>query len=253
MNAEAITTCYECEKQFHPDPSIRTHFSSSQLCDDCQKKDDILWKEVEEDANNDAAEKARQVKGFSLLWPPYYTDDLDQLYHLTNLFEIIREWGKGKPVGAKCSFTIRLQDGREEVHIVFHHEKWQEREIGIPDGAIIFRVHTEDSQHRFELQWEVPNEMGYHWTTVSSEAQQRALDKAKAIIGKAVSMGDVSYYGMLADTGRCDMCNRKLKDPVSKILRLGPDCARRSGLKHSSDLAKKVKQWREAHQPGSKG
>lgn len=52
-------------------------------------------------------------------------------------------------------------------------------------------------------------------------------------------------YERLADLGRCHACNRPLTDPVSKVLRIGPGCARALGVEHSARVADAVLRQRQ--------
>lgn len=52
-------------------------------------------------------------------------------------------------------------------------------------------------------------------------------------------------YARLKPLNRCQACNRKLDDPVSRVLQLGPTCAKRLGLPHNQAIADAVNRARE--------
>jgi Family of unknown function (DUF6011) len=49
-----------------------------------------------------------------------------------------------------------------------------------------------------------------------------------------------TFYALLARGTRCCVCARPLKDEISKLLGIGPECARYMSLPHSFETANKV-------------
>jgi hypothetical protein len=47
-------------------------------------------------------------------------------------------------------------------------------------------------------------------------------------------------YASLKPLNKCQVCGRKLDDPVSRVLQIGPTCAAHMGLEHSERLAEAV-------------
>jgi uncharacterized protein DUF6011 len=54
-----------------------------------------------------------------------------------------------------------------------------------------------------------------------------------------------SFAALLAHSEQCCVCRRPLVDEVSKLLGIGPDCARHLGLPHSREMANRVVKRRE--------
>ena len=54
-------------------------------------------------------------------------------------------------------------------------------------------------------------------------------------------------YARLKPLNKCQACNRKLDDPVSRVLQLGPTCAKGLGLPHNQAIADAVNRLREVN------
>lgn len=72
---------------------------------------------------------------------------------------------------------------------------------------------------------------------------------ADAVLKVFMRVGEdfpTSFYANLADTGRCGYCGRKLEDPISRALRIGPNCAKHFHIEHSERMRVAVEKARAA-------
>jgi hypothetical protein len=53
------------------------------------------------------------------------------------------------------------------------------------------------------------------------------------------------FYALLDGAGRCAFCHKPLKDEVSKLTSVGPDCAKQFGVPHTLAAATKRLELRE--------
>jgi len=46
-----------------------------------------------------------------------------------------------------------------------------------------------------------------------------------------------NFYALLDGSSRCAICRRTLRDPISKLVAVGPECATRYGIPHTMEAA----------------
>jgi hypothetical protein len=68
---------------------------------------------------------------------------------------------------------------------------------------------------------------------------QEIADRAAATL-RLTSRPDIEpFYALLDDSEGCAICGRALRDEVSKLVGVGPDCAKQNGIPHSLQAASK--------------
>jgi hypothetical protein len=107
--------------------------------------------------------------------------------------------------------------------------------------ALSVTPHVGDRARRYhgELHYE-PFEMAM--TAVTLAGPQDVADRVAATL-RAITWKD-EFYALLDGHGRCAICARPLTDEVSKLVGVGPDCARQHGIPHSQAAASKRLQLR---------
>lgn len=53
-----------------------------------------------------------------------------------------------------------------------------------------------------------------------------------------------SFVALLSRNDRCSFCRRPLKDEVSKVIGIGPDCAEKNGIPHNHKVASRALELR---------
>jgi uncharacterized protein DUF6011 len=117
---------------------------------------------------------------------------------------------------------------------------------------------------RLQVKAETPNGIriahgridGYHYE-MSMEAVvfpgqcQDIADRTAATLRLLVGddgmpLGKETFMALLDGSEGCAFCARALRDPVSKLIGFGPDCAKRYGLAHTNEAANEVLAKRRA-------
>jgi hypothetical protein len=75
-------------------------------------------------------------------------------------------------------------------------------------------------------------------TSYREQAQEFA-DRAAATF-RALNSGQDNFLALLDGSTGCAICGRALRDEVSKLLNIGPDCTRRIGRPHTLEAASAV-------------
>lgn len=81
------------------------------------------------------------------------------------------------------------------------------------------------------------------------DAPQEVAERVLAVMTSIDAGADdwpVPLYARLKPLNKCQACNRRLDDPVSRVLQIGPTCAKRLGLPHNQALADAVNRARES-------
>jgi Family of unknown function (DUF6011) len=131
-----------------------------------------------------------------------------------------------------------------------------------PDGEMALRLETRKSEEAFlptRINWPLSvrarTEHGLHrgnihqhademtyWTVIfPAGTPQAVVDRVAAVFGHVSSMDmPTDFPAILPPGDRCDFCHRRLNDPSSKVLRIGPDCAAHMGIPHGDSAADRV-------------
>ncbi|MGD1210923.1 MAG: DUF6011 domain-containing protein [Candidatus Acidiferrales bacterium] len=65
---------------------------------------------------------------------------------------------------------------------------------------------------------------------------QAVADRAANILN-LVQCQDENFYALLDGATRCAICNKPLRDKISKLVSVGPDCAKKYGIPHNLKAA----------------
>jgi hypothetical protein len=79
-------------------------------------------------------------------------------------------------------------------------------------------------------------EMDAHAVVFPTPGIQDIADRTAATL-RAIEATPDNFYALLAASKRCAFCNRPLKDEVSKLIGVGPDCAEQNRIPHSMKAA----------------
>jgi hypothetical protein len=79
-------------------------------------------------------------------------------------------------------------------------------------------------------------EMDAHAIVFPIRGIQDIADRTAATL-RAIETTPDNFYALLAASSRCAFCNRPLKDEVSKLVGVGPDCAEQHRIPHSMKAA----------------
>jgi hypothetical protein len=67
---------------------------------------------------------------------------------------------------------------------------------------------------------------------------QEIVNRTAATL-RAIDCRPDNFYALLDGSRGCALCSRALKDEISKLVGVGPDCARRNGIPHNHAAASK--------------
>jgi hypothetical protein len=82
-------------------------------------------------------------------------------------------------------------------------------------------------------------EMSAHAVVFPSGTPQEIADRTATTLRLIGNQPD-NFYALLARGLRCSCCGRPLKDEVSKLLGVGPSCAKEMGIAHNVETANRV-------------
>ena len=201
--------------------------------------------EAREGINEAVARLKQKNPDITLLWEPGWHFALDFIDYYFGIYE------KGNKalasaienkIAGKYRFKVRFADGDDELHVCFSREVEYYVTLdkyGASHKPIEITLHTQGSRFKYEVERECGEMTAYYIDAGNREHLPRVVE----ILDKITD--DISIIGMLASTGKCHQCNRKLTDPVSKVIQYGPTCAKNIGIPHTSETAKAVLAWRK--------
>ena len=114
--------------------------------------------------------------------------------------------------------------------------------------TVAVTAHDGEHVHRYagkvELNYDCgPCEMNAV-AVVFLRAPQRVVDRVASTL-RAVGAGPDNFYALLDGAESSAICGRALRDEVSKLIGVGPDCARAFGIPHSIAAAERRLKLRE--------
>jgi Family of unknown function (DUF6011) len=136
-------------------------------------------------------------------------------------------------------------------------EQWQQwpviRGIRPPDGlraahtALTVQAHVGDELRRFtgRLDHSVCFEMQAKAVLFGHTTPQAVVDRTARTL-RAIDTNEAHFFALLDGAAGCAFCNRALHDEISKLIGVGPDCARRFHVPHNSAAAGKRLELRHA-------
>ncbi len=83
-----------------------------------------------------------------------------------------------------------------------------------------------------------PGEMNCYAVVFSPDADQEIADRVAATF-RAIGDSSDSFFAMLVGGLHCAFCNRPLRDELSRLIGVGPDCAQQHRIPHSHAAAEK--------------
>lgn len=98
------------------------------------------------------------------------------------------------------------------------------------------------------------SEMGYTLVALRNDPPPEVGDRVLSVlIGIEGYAKDwpAPLYAALKPLNKCQACGRKLDDPVSRVLQLGPTCASHIGLPHNQAVVEAVMRYRKAQSPNA--
>jgi hypothetical protein len=145
-----------------------------------------------------------------------------------------------------CRRVFRLSlIGGGQIKVTENFECWPDSE-GIryqPEQTICYQpdllvtAHVENVVHRY---WGVLSHGSVYemstYAVVFNYAPQEIADRTAATL-RAIDATPDNFYALLDASTHCAFCRRPLKDEVSKLVGVGPDCARQHGIPHSMKAA----------------
>jgi hypothetical protein len=120
---------------------------------------------------------------------------------------------------------------------------WQDErtllvEVSVVDHRLIVQAHTSDGLYRCTGNLHTHQCDIFAYAAVfNGGVPQEIADRVAKTLG-AVDWKD-SYYALLDSSEGCTFCGRPLRDEVSQLVGVGPDCARKHGIPHSMAAANK--------------
>jgi len=96
-----------------------------------------------------------------------------------------------------------------------------------------------DSLHRWRgtQQETYPAEMTASAVVFSPLAPQHVVDNCAKILDASTHGNGENFYALLDGSTRCAICRHPLRDEVSKLVGVGPDCAKVHGIPHTLAVA----------------
>jgi hypothetical protein len=107
---------------------------------------------------------------------------------------------------------------------------------------LVATVEVDGSLRRFRgtLQDTYPGEMSASAVVFSSSTPQIIADRCAKILDLTMMQGDgKNFFALLDGVDRCAICRHPLRDPISKLVAVGPDCAEKFGVPHTLEAAQK--------------
>jgi hypothetical protein len=100
-------------------------------------------------------------------------------------------------------------------------------------------IEREDGPHRFHGDKIAtdPREASRTAVLFQSGTPQRVTDQVAKTL--ELSMDNEKFFALLDGSTRCAICHRSQRDPVSKLVAVGPECATRYGIPHTMEAANK--------------
>ena len=111
----------------------------------------------------------------------------------------------------------------------------------IIDAYLLVTAEVEGSLRRFRgtLQDTYPMEMSASAVVFSPSTPQIVADQCATILDMTMEGNGENFYALLDGVDRCAICRHPLRDEISKLVAVGPDCAKQFGIPHTLEAASK--------------
>jgi Family of unknown function (DUF6011) len=157
---------------------------------------------------------------------------------------ILQNWGEAK-APFKRVFRFSLIGGGQ-IKTVEHFDWWPSREprkdqsIGHDKTDLVVTVHGSDGVHRFHTGSlkSACSEMSADAVLFGRGTPQEVADRTAATL-RALDTNLENFCALLDSASGCALCGRPLRDEISKLVGVGPDCAHKNGIPHSIAAASK--------------
>jgi hypothetical protein len=115
--------------------------------------------------------------------------------------------------------------------------------IGRDDPELHVTAHTDTGIKRARGKFTDANldgvaEMNCYAVVFPRGADQDVVDRVAATL-RAIGFSPDNFYALLVGGQACACCNRPLRDEISRLIGVGPDCARQFRIPHSHEAAKR--------------
>jgi hypothetical protein len=183
-----------------------------------------------------------QKQGFKVFaWvddvPDYFlSTDFDEMIH--GLYE--RQDAAKAPF--KVEFRLALIGGGQiKVTLSYDWDRWEPGTISmISKDTFVVTVHDDDGVRRFHTGTidKVCYDLCLSAVLFRSGTPQEVADRVAATF-RAIDKTPENFHALLDSSQGCAFCGRALRDEVSKLIGVGPDCAKQNGIPHSMEAASK--------------
>jgi hypothetical protein len=108
------------------------------------------------------------------------------------------------------------------------------------EAALMATAEVDGTLHRYHgtLQDTPASEMSASAVVFNHGTPQAVADRCARILD-LTQYEDENFFALLDGADRCAICRKPLRDEVSKLVAVGPDCARMYGIPHTLEAASK--------------
>lgn len=127
-------------------------------------------------------------------------------------------------------------------------EQWTDRKLFDHDNEIwceldsklLVSAHTDQGLRRYRgyLSHGAISEMATYAVVFNPGTPQDIADRTAATL-RAIDRNADNFHALLDGSSDCAFCGHALKDEVSKLIGVGPDCAKQNGIPHTITAANK--------------
>jgi hypothetical protein len=142
-----------------------------------------------------------------------------------------------------CTRTFRLSlIGGGQIRVTEHcdHPVSEHVEGFWPSGdpELLVTAHVSEDLRRYSgrLSHGAVCEMATYAVVFSKSTSQDIADRVAATL-RAIDNKPENFFALLDGSTGCAFCKRALKDEISKLVGVGPDCAQQNGIPHNMKAA----------------
>jgi hypothetical protein len=107
----------------------------------------------------------------------------------------------------------------------------------IGDDRVTITAHMPDRLHRYHGHiCSYYSDCAASAVVCSGNADPEIVRRAAATL-RTIGPQEEVFYALLDSSTGCAICNRPLRDEVSKLIGVGPDCAKQNGIPHNMEAA----------------
>jgi len=205
-----------------------------------------------------AAETFFRAQGYTWAWL-HPDDKLDFVGHIWFVFL--------KNPSRPCRRIVRLSfPGEGQLRVIHRFDWYHERDTRLCEGESCFCKREpvssvfewdKDSELHIEahLRVTLADQKGalHRYLGMLMETECKEANATAVVFGRntpqpiadqsarlfELTNADEDFYALLDSSNRCAICSHLLRDEVSKMIGVGPDCAERYGIPHTLEAASK--------------